>query len=104
MNCSQNRDQAACLLLDDLEEQFESVPIMMLDTSDWEEMNSARKLTHSRKSSSLPAVGEYRDIARIVQLVAGLNLTAENLSCVTGSGVTNDWRSLCQASAAPCQV
>ena len=58
MNCSQNRDQAACLLLDDFEEQFESVPIMMLDIFDWEEINSARKFRHSRKSSSLPAVGE----------------------------------------------
>ena len=80
-NFSQKSAQINCLLDVDLSEQFESAPIMTEPlVGKFEVINSDRKLVHSRKSSSLPLVGAYRDTNKISVLSEILKSMAENLS------------------------
>ena len=102
---SQKSAQINCLLLVDLSEQFESVPMMTEPLSGmFVEINSDRKLIHSRKSSSLPLVGAYRDINNRSVLSEMLKRTAENLSCVDGIFFTHWFKLLCQHTAEPCHT
>ena len=102
---SQKSGQINCLLLVDLSEQFESVPMMTEPLAGmFEEINSDRKLIHSRKSSSLPLVGAYRDINNRSVLSEMLKRTAENLSWVDWIFFTHWFKLLCQHTAEPCQT
>ena len=104
-NFSQKSAQINCLLVVDLSEQFESAPMMTEPLAGmFEEINSDRKLIHSRKSSSLPLVGAYRDINKISVLSEILKRTAENLSWVDGIFFTHWFKLLCQHTAEPCHT
>ena len=76
---TQNWCQAACRLLEDLEEQLESVPIIIPVFSELA-MVRDKKSKLSWNSSSFPAVGAYREIAKMLHSELNLILIAENLS------------------------
>ena len=102
---SQKSAQMSCLLVVDLLEQFESVPMMTDPLAGvFEEMNSDRKQMHSKKSSSLPLVGAYRDINKSSELSEILRRTPENLSWVGGIFFTHWFKLSCQHTAEPCHT
>ena len=102
---SQKSAQINCLLVVDLSEQFESAPMMTEPLAGvFEEINSDRKPIHSRKSSSLPLVGAYREINKSSSVSVILKRTAENRSWVRGIFFTHWFKLLCQHTAEPCHT
>ena len=85
----QKADQACFLLLEDLSEQLESVPMITEPVTGVKATrNSSRKQIHSKKSSSLPLVGAYREITRTLLQLEVSKRIAANLSFVVGISVT----------------